>query len=68
MPRTRALFLPDKEVDMFKHILIPTDGSLLSRKAIAEGVKLARSLGARVTGLFAAPQAATLPLIRPFLE
>ena len=35
MPRTRALHLPDKEIDMFKHILIPTDGSPLSRKAIA---------------------------------
>ena len=45
---------------MFKHILIPTDGSPLSRKAIAEGVKLAGSLGARVTGLFAAPPATPL--------
>jgi nucleotide-binding universal stress UspA family protein len=42
---------------MFKHILIPTDGSALSRKAIANGVKLAKSLGAKVTGLFAAPPA-----------
>ena len=42
---------------MFKHILIPTDGSALSRKAIANGVKLAKSIGARVTGLFAAPPA-----------
>lgn len=42
---------------MYKHILIPTDGSALSRKAIANGVKLAKSLGAKVTGLFAAPPA-----------
>lgn len=42
---------------MYKHILIPTDGSALSRKVIASGVKLAKSLGARVTGLFAAPPA-----------
>jgi nucleotide-binding universal stress UspA family protein len=42
---------------MYKHILIPTDGSALSRKAIANGVKLAKSVGARVTGLFAAPPA-----------
>jgi len=42
---------------MFKHILIPTDGSPRSRKAISTGVKLAKSLGARVTGLFAAPPA-----------
>ena len=42
---------------MFKHILIPTDGSALSRRAITKGVKLAKSLGARVTGVFAAPPA-----------
>ena len=42
---------------MYKHILIPTDGSALSRNAIANGVKLAKSVGARVTGLFAAPPA-----------
>jgi nucleotide-binding universal stress UspA family protein len=42
---------------MFKHILIPTDGSKLSAEAAAAGVKLARALGARVTALFAAPPA-----------
>jgi nucleotide-binding universal stress UspA family protein len=42
---------------MFKHILIPTDGSALSHKAIDKGVRLAKSLGAKVTGLFAAPPA-----------
>ena len=42
---------------MYKHILIPTDGSDLSRKAIAAGVKLAKSIGAKVTGFFAAPPA-----------
>ena len=42
---------------MFKHILIPTDGSPLSRRAIRQGIRLARSLGAQVTGLFAAPPA-----------
>jgi nucleotide-binding universal stress UspA family protein len=36
---------------MFKHILIPTDGSDLSRKAILYGVQLAKSSGAKVTGL-----------------
>jgi nucleotide-binding universal stress UspA family protein len=40
---------------MFKHILIPTDGSQLSKKAISNGVKFAQSVGARVTGFFAAP-------------
>ncbi|HXE26758.1 MAG TPA: universal stress protein [Roseiarcus sp.] len=36
---------------MFKHILIPTDGSDLSLKAVLYGVKLAKSCGAKVTGL-----------------
>jgi nucleotide-binding universal stress UspA family protein len=42
---------------MFKHILIPTDGSKLSNEAAEAGVRLAKALGARVTGLFAAPPA-----------
>jgi nucleotide-binding universal stress UspA family protein len=42
---------------MFKHILIPTDGSPLSTQAARAGVRLAAALGARVTGLFAAPPA-----------
>ena len=42
---------------MYKHILIPTDGSDLSRAAALQGVKLAKSLGARVTAYFAAPPA-----------
>jgi len=36
---------------MFKHILIPTDGSDLSRKAILYGVQLAKEAGAKLTGL-----------------
>ncbi len=51
---------------MYKHILLPTDGSELSRRAVLAGVKLARALGARVTGLFAAP-AATPLVYRDFL-
>ncbi len=37
---------------MFRHILIPTDGSKLAAKGIKVGVKLARTLGARVTGVY----------------
>jgi len=33
---------------MYKHILVPTDGSALSLKAAREGAQLAKSLGARV--------------------
>ena len=36
---------------MFKHLLIPTDGSDLSNLAIAQGVKFAKEINARVTGI-----------------
>lgn len=38
---------------MFKHILIPTDGSGVAAKAIRSGVQLAKEMGARVTGFYA---------------
>jgi nucleotide-binding universal stress UspA family protein len=41
---------------MFKNILIPTDGSVLSRKAIKAGVALARTTGAKVTGFYSPEQ------------
>jgi nucleotide-binding universal stress UspA family protein len=41
--------------NMFKHILVPTDGSKLSAKAAKQAVKLAKALGARITGFYAAP-------------
>jgi nucleotide-binding universal stress UspA family protein len=34
---------------MYAHLLLPTDGSELSKMAIREGVDLAKALGARVT-------------------
>lgn len=36
---------------MFKHILIPTDGSALAEAAASEGIRLARHIGAQVTVL-----------------
>ena len=36
---------------MFKHVLIPTDGSELSDSAIERGVELAKALSARITFL-----------------
>ena len=45
---------------MYQDILLPTDGSPLARKAVAAGVKLARILGAQVTGFYAAPPATPL--------
>ena len=38
---------------MFKHILIPTDGSSVAAKAVQAGVRLAAEMGARVTALTA---------------
>ena len=46
---------------MYKHILVPTDGSDLSLRAITHAVALAQAIGARLTGLFVAP--APTPLV-----
>ncbi len=40
---------------MFKHILMPTDGSEHSEKAIERGVELAKLCGAKVTGIHVMP-------------
>lgn len=45
---------------MYKNVLIPTDGSPDSHAAIASGVELAKAVGAKVTGFFAAPAATPL--------
>jgi nucleotide-binding universal stress UspA family protein len=51
-PRVRLdLSFERLEGPMFKHILIPTDGSDLSRKAVLYGVQLAKASEAKVTGL-----------------
>jgi nucleotide-binding universal stress UspA family protein len=36
---------------MYRHILIATDGSPLAEKAVAHGLSVAKSLGAKVTAL-----------------
>ena len=41
---------------MYKHILLPTDGSKLSTKGVRQGIALAQAVGARVTVLNVAPQ------------
>ena len=38
---------------MFKHILIPTDGSAVAAKAVKAGIALAKETGARITGFYA---------------
>ena len=45
---------------MFKHVLIPTDGSAVARKAVRAGVALARDLGAKVTAYYA------MDMIQPY--
>jgi nucleotide-binding universal stress UspA family protein len=40
---------------MYKHILIPTDGSALSEMAIRQGVVFAKAIQAKVTALMVTP-------------
>jgi nucleotide-binding universal stress UspA family protein len=46
---------------MYRHILVATDGSELSARAVAEAVKLARCTGAKLTAFYAAP-----PYVSPY--
>ena len=41
---------------MFKHILLPTDGSSLSNKAVKRGIEFARKTRVRVTVLHVMPE------------
>ena len=41
---------------MFKHILMPVDGTEFSERAIDTGVRFAKSVGARITGFIAEPE------------
>lgn len=40
---------------MYKHFLVPTDGSTLSMRTVRDAVKLARKLGAKITAFHVAP-------------
>ena len=40
---------------MYKHILLPTDGSDLCNAAVVNGIRLAKVLDARVTGVYVLP-------------
>lgn len=44
---------------MYKHILVPTDGSTLSNKAARTAARLARATGARLTAIYAIPPLGT---------
>lgn len=41
---------------MFKHILLPTDGSKLSEKSVRQGIRMAKALNASVTALHVVPK------------
>jgi nucleotide-binding universal stress UspA family protein len=45
---------------MFKHILLPTDGSKLSSKAVKMGIDFAKRTKARVTAIHVVPQFALM--------
>jgi nucleotide-binding universal stress UspA family protein len=53
--KTRILgnHLFDAEALMYKHVLMPVDGSDISRNAIKAGIAFARQLGAKVTAYHA---------------
>jgi len=40
---------------VYKHILVATDGSKLSSKAVAHAIDLAQALGAKLTAFYASP-------------
>ncbi len=40
---------------MYKHLLVATDGSKLSEKALTHAIALARAVGANLTAFYAAP-------------
>jgi nucleotide-binding universal stress UspA family protein len=40
---------------MYKHILVATDGSKLSQKAVTHAIALAQALGAKMTVFYASP-------------
>jgi nucleotide-binding universal stress UspA family protein len=52
---TQGTSRTDKEVNRFKHILLPTDGSPLSEAAMRKGIQFAKSLNAKVTGFCVVP-------------
>jgi nucleotide-binding universal stress UspA family protein len=53
---------------MFKHILLPTDGSDLSERAVLAGISFAKEMGAEVIGLTVRPEFHTLTYKPEMLE
>jgi nucleotide-binding universal stress UspA family protein len=53
---------------MFRHILLPTDGSACSEKSVNVGIELAKTIGARVLGFHAVPPFFTLSYLIEVVE
>lgn len=53
---------------MFKQILLPTDGSDLSERAVLAGISFAKELGAEVVGLTVVPEFHTFTVDTEMLE
>ncbi len=53
---------------MFKHLLVPTDGSQASEAAIKKSIELAKTLQARVTGVHVIPEFRVLTYRTEMLE
>jgi nucleotide-binding universal stress UspA family protein len=63
--RARRLFL---ETEMFKHILIPTDGSGIAESAARQAIELAKAIGATVTAVAVSPRFHVLTYDTQMLE
>jgi nucleotide-binding universal stress UspA family protein len=48
--------LDERNAAMFKHILVPTDGSQLSTETVKQAISFAHEANARLTFLFAKPE------------
>lgn len=53
---------------MFKHILVPTDGSPLSDAAVSHAIEFATATGAKITGLHVVPAFHTFTYHADMLE
>jgi nucleotide-binding universal stress UspA family protein len=70
-PRVEAvqsLVRLNEETIVFKHLLLPTDGSELAETAIREGIRFAKESNAKVTGVSVAPAFHVFTFNAPMLE
>ncbi|MFN0164198.1 MAG: universal stress protein [Burkholderiales bacterium] len=55
-PHTLNTSPPAQETLVYKNILVATDGSKLSAKAVRTAIDMARDLGAKITGCYVMPE------------